>query len=143
MSFDLYALCTSQLSAKAAWQAAIEQQHFPLKFDSSFDPAKNTAFWPAQINEIIIYLEYHPLARDEWENFPNLDQPDQFIVGTQFSVSGLPLEVVSAVWAAMSAVPMCGGVVYDPQESKSYTGARIDDLVAQISVLLKGQVGWP
>ena len=137
MSVDLYALCTSHLPAKAGWQAAIEQQHFPLKMDPVFDPAKNTGFWPAQLSGTTAGFEYYPLTRAEWKDLPNLDRPNRFTAGAQFSIGIRPLEFVSAVWVAVAVARACDGVVYDPQESKSYSGEAMDGLVAQASIMLK------
>jgi len=143
VSVDLYALCISRLPAKTEWQAAIEQQHFPLKMDPVFDPTKDTGFWPAQLNGTTAGFEYYPLTQAEWKVLPNLERPDRFIAGAQFSIGSRPLEFVSAVWVAVAVARACDGVVYDPQESKSYTGAAMDGLVAQASMLLKMQVPRP
>ena len=134
MSVDLYVLCTQELPGRAAWAAAMSEQHFPLVMDPQFDPADDEGFWPAKLAGREAGFEFYPLLRAEWERLPNLAQPSRFTAGVQFSSGSDPIGFVSSIFAAVAISRACAGVVYDPQGSKAYNASELHLLIAQAKV---------
>ena len=99
-----------------------------------FDPVKETGFWPAKLSGKDTGFEYYLLLRSEWENLPNLNQPSRFKSGFQLSTGASVSEFVASIFASVALARSCNGVVYEPQDGKTYEGDTMNQLLDQVKL---------
>jgi len=114
MSIDINVeLGASGLPLVARWQQEIDSLGFPFKLSADYDPQKDSGFWPVDYQGEVTGFEFY--GPEEGEEVDEIAEDEPATPSVSFCCSK-PLEVASALVAAVALAKLSGGKIFDPQE---------------------------
>jgi hypothetical protein len=133
MAMELFVLSDQKLETVAEWQAAIDAEGFPLRFDGNKPIEMLRGFLSAQLRDAKTGFECNLWPADELMR----DRPDvnfgrdwKYVLAFRW---GSNLSQVPAVWMAATAYAKAtDGVVYDEEAGKIRTPAEAGIVVGEI-----------
>jgi hypothetical protein len=127
MSLELYVLAKrSELPSLLEWQAALDQSLFGVKLDGTVNFLEHSGFLPCTYKGTATGFELSIGSRNDlMESYPELQRKTEHLdAAATFIWSGDLNECASAFCSTAVLTHLPHGIMYDPQEDKSFDGSQ-------------------
>jgi hypothetical protein len=133
MAMELFVLSDKQLNSMAEWQAAVDSEGYPLRFDESTPIAALKGFLPATLRGVETGFECsHWQAERFMPEISRVNFGHDWKYLLAFRWGGDFNQLQSAWMAAVAYAKATGGIIFNDEEGKIHTATEARDIVQEI-----------